>query len=344
MKKHRIGVIGAGAIAQFCHIPGYAAASNCELTAIADPEEECLKMVRDAGWRFEREYRGHREMLAAEKLDAVSVCTPNKFHAEIAIDCLNAGCDILLEKPIAMNMTEAMRIRDAAQKNNRRVMVGFSHRFNDLNQAAKKAIGDGCIGRPYMIRVRFAHSGPWPGWAKTDWFYNPQMAGGGALMDMAVHAFDLIQWYIGPVKTVSALTETLRKDIAVDDNVAAWVRFQDRCMGYIDCGWTSTAGFSGVEIMGDNGYICVDYNDDAAIMHHGVCTPDGKREMTECTLAKGYEMPPWGREMAYFTSLLDSNASFSPDLNSGIETLKLVLAAYKSSRTGQHIELNEVQL
>ena len=192
MKKFRIGVIGCGAIAQGCHIPGYMAADNCILAAVADPEDRCLKMLRDQKMIFEHEYHDYREMLAKEKLDMVSVCVPNKFHAECALAAIEAGADVLLEKPMTLKLEDAVAVKEAAAKKGVRVMIGFSHRFNELNIAAKKALDEGKIGKPYMIRVRFAHTGPFPGWAKTDWFYNPEIAGGGALLDMAVHAFDII--------------------------------------------------------------------------------------------------------------------------------------------------------
>lgn len=339
MKKYKIGVIGAGAIAQGCHIPGYAAANNCELTAVADPEPKCLAAVREKGWHFGSEYSDHKAMLAAEKLDAISICTPNKFHADIAVDCLNADCDLLLEKPIALTLEEATRIQEAAARSGRRVMLGFSHRFNELNHAAKEAIDAGKIGKPYMIRMRFAHSGPWPGWAKTDWFYKPEISGGGALLDMAVHALDLCQWYQGPIRSISAKVATLRKPIKVDDNVIALLEFESPCLGYIDCGWTSPAGFVGVEIMGDNGYIRVDYGKSVTTMSCGSCTPDGKTQITESVLAEGYKLKPWEKEMEYFTRTLESGEPFSPGIREGIDTLRLVLAAYESDSSGKRIDI-----
>ncbi len=340
MKKYKIGVIGAGAIAQACHIPGYVEAKNCELTAVAEPDAKVLAGVRDRGWQFEREYSDYKKMLEAESLDVVSICAPNKFHAEIAVDCLNAGCDLLLEKPIALTLEEAKRIEEAARLTKRRVMVGFSHRFNELNRAAKDALECGKIGKPYMIRVRFAHSGPWPGWAKTDWFYNQKISGGGALLDMAVHAFDLCQWYQGPIQSVSAQVATLRKDIPVDDNVIALLEFGNECLGYIDCGWTSPAGFVGVEIMADNGCITVDYGKSTATMCCGSCAPDGSHELVEATLAEGYKREPWEAEMDYFTGALDSGQDFTPGVAEGIDTLRLVLAAYESSREGRSVAID----
>jgi predicted dehydrogenase len=339
MKKYKVGIIGAGAIAQACHIPGYASAKNCELTAVADPEEKCLAMLEERGWNFAAVYHDYKKMLSGEKLDVISICAPNKFHAEMAIACLNAGVDVLLEKPIAVNMKEAEAIRSAVKATGRRLMVGFSHRFNDLNNAAKTALIAGKIGKPYMIRVRFAHTGPWPGWAKTDWFYNPEMSGGGALMDMAVHAFDIAQWFIGPVTAVSGKTATLRKNIKVDDNVVAIMEFGNKCMGYVECGWTSPSGFCGMEIMGDNGIIYSDYIKNQAIMVHGQTSPSGETKMQEVILKNKWDKAPWAKEMEYFTAHLGRPGDFSPDINDGVDTLRVVLAAYESSQTGKRIEI-----
>jgi predicted dehydrogenase len=339
MKKHRIGVIGAGAIAQALHIPGYAAAAHCELAAIADPSPARLREVRDKGWKFLREYRDYRDLLANEKPDAVSICTPNQFHAEIAIACLKAGADLLLEKPMALTNKEAQAIARTAQATGRRIMVGFSHRFNELNLAAKKALDSGKIGKPFMIRVRFAHTGPIPGWAKSDWFYKPELSGGGALMDMAVHAFDIAQWFISPATSVYAQTATLRKKIPVDDNVVAVLEFGESCMGYIECGWTSPAGFSGIEIMGDKGAICSDYTANRTTLTVQTTTASGTGKAKTTVLADHPKSGAWQNEMTYFTKQLATGKPFQPGIEAGLLTTRLVVAAYKSSQTGRKISL-----
>lgn len=338
MKSYKIGVIGAGAIAQGLHIPGYMAAKNCVLQAVADPEPKCLKMLEDQKMIFKHVYSDYKEMLAQEKFDFVSICVPNKFHAECALAALEAGSDILLEKPPTLKMADSKKIRDTAAKLGRRVMVGFSHRFNEMNVAAKKALADGMIGKPYMIRVRFAHTGPFPGWAKTDWFYNPKIAGGGALLDMAVHAFDIAQWLIGPVTAVSARAVTLRKKIKVDDNVVAILEFGKTCLGYVECGWTSPAGFCGIEIMGDNGCIVCDYSKNKAIVTRGEIKPDGTNQQVTEDLCV-CKSSAWPLEMIYVTSHIGKKTAFSPNIDDGISTLKIVLGAYKSSDTGKRVKI-----
>jgi len=339
MKRYRIGVIGAGAIAQACHIPGYAKSGTCDLVAVADPEPRSLQQVRDAGHMFKHEYSDYREMLRREKLDAISVCTPNKYHKDAAIAAIRHGADVLLEKPIAVSMAEGREIVKVAKENNARVMVAFSHRFSEHCQLVKKELEKGSIGEPYMARIRFAHGGPFPGWAKTDWFYNPRVAGGGAMLDMGIHAFDLIQWFIRPITAVQAKTATLRKKIKVDDNAVILCEFGKKCLGYIEVGWTSPAGFVGVELMGDKGYIVIDYMTDTSTMTTGITKPSGERVKKTVVLHKKSKASSWAREMDHFTSMLDRKEPFFVGLDAGLLSLQAALASYESSRTGRRVRI-----
>lgn len=340
MKKTlKVGLVGCGAIAQNCHLPGYAASGCCELVAAADPRPEAFAEAEKLGFRFTRRYSDYREMFEQEKFDVVSICVPNKFHAEAAICAAQSGAHVILEKPVAIALPDAFAIREAVAASGKNGMTCFSHRFSAHNRAAKKMIEKGAIGEPYMIRVRFAHTGPFPGWAKSDWFYNPEMAGGGALMDMAVHAFDIARWLVGKeVTAVTATIATLRKQIAVDDNVVGVMEFGERCLGYVECGWTSPAGFLGIEIMGDNGAIICDYCG-AATMTSGTATPSGKNKQRTRIISAKNEPASWPTQMAYVVRQTRNNAPYSPNLDDGIDTLAVVLAAYESGHTGKRVEI-----
>ncbi|MBE6379962.1 MAG: Gfo/Idh/MocA family oxidoreductase [Lentisphaerae bacterium] len=338
-KKLKVGVIGGGSIARWCHVPGYAADPDCELTALAEPCQTSIDKLADKGFKFERVYSDYKEMLAKEDLDLVSVCTPNKYHAEMAIAALNAGCDVLLEKPIALSMEEAYAIKEAMEKNNKRVAVGFSHRFEHMVREAKAAIQRGLIGEPFMIRVRFAHMGPQPGWATTEWFYKPEIAGGGAMLDMAVHCVDIIQFMLGKITGITAVTATLRKDIKVDDNVVGTVKIGDRCMGYFEGGWTTLTGFGGIEIMGDNGSIVVDYAQGKVFSRSGVTKPDGTLTIQDEVIATA-ATPKWTLQMQELIAAFKNNTELPATLEDGISALKVTLAAYESSAKGKYISID----
>lgn len=337
MKKLRIGVLGGGAIARASHIPGYAANENCELTAIADILPSSLAGVREK-WHFEHEYSDCSELLQKERPDLVSICLPNKYHARYAIEAMECGCDVILEKPVAVSMEEAEAIKAAQQRTGRRLAVCFSHRFNPLAIAARDAVLAGKIGEPYMIHVRFAHTGPYPGWAKTDWFYNPEMAGGGAVLDMGIHAIDLAHWFIGDIKAVTGFSETLRKKIEVEDNTVAAFKFDRPAMGYIECGWTSVAGFYGLEIMGDKGAVLANYAEEKTILTQGGFTPDGKFE-TRSEVIGTLTVDAWENQMAKLIEAELKEEPFPTSIDDGIKALKVALAIYDSAKTGRTIEL-----
>lgn len=329
----RIGIIGCGAIAQTAHIPGYVRA-GCTISAIADPRPEVLAELRERQLPTPTIYPDHRAMLAAERLDAVSICTPNVFHAPVFLDCVGKVGTVLLEKPIAIDLASALAMRAAAQAHGTRVMVAFSHRFSSLCRTVKEAVAADAVGRPYHLRVRFAHMGPIPGWARTDWFYQPDLAGGGALLDMGIHAFDLVRWFAGDITAVSARVATLRKPIAVDDNAVAVLEIGDGCLTTVEVGWTSPAGFVGIEVMGDGGALIADYGTDRVELITGGRKPDGTSNAGRSVLYDGKGVSPWDGQMAAFTAALVSGAALSPGLDEGIAALRVALAAEESSRRG----------
>src|SRR5690606_24156354 len=134
---------------------------------------------------------------------------------------------VLLEKPMVLTLKDAKALKKIldSRGDDVKFMVAFSHRFITPNIAAKKAIDKGVIGDPFMIRVRYAHSGPYPGWAQSDWFYSPAKAGGGAMLDMGIHAIDICQYFVGEIANVQAEVKTLRKNIKVDDNAVMLLDF-----------------------------------------------------------------------------------------------------------------------
>ncbi len=339
MSKYTVAVIGCGSIAQHLHLAGYAKRTDIGRLVVADPVAERIAEVTEK-FNIAKAYSDYRDLFANEKPDFVSVCTPNKFHAEHAIAALESGAHLLLEKPMTMTLEEAALVKQAAEKSGKQVMIGFSHRMNNSNKAVKEILERGEIGEPFMIRVRFAHGGPFPGWAKSDWFYKPELAGGGALFDMGIHAIDLCNWLIGKVTTVTAEMSALRKPIAVDDNAIMALKFGDRAMGYIEVGWTSGPGFLGLEIYGDNGTIINDYN--APLR---VCTGKSTPDLASEVVMEWNEVPvpktadSWAVEMDYFMDTIIKGDKIPIDITAGIDALAVALAAMQSAKNGQRIKI-----
>ncbi len=334
---YQAALIGAGAIAHACHAPGYAKAPEVELVAAADPSTARHKELR-AAYPGITLYWDYRTMLETESLDVVSVCSPNCYHAKQTIAALEAGCHVLCEKPMAVTLGEAERIQEAARKARRKLMVGFTHRLYAGPQRCKELLKQRALGKPFMMRVRFAHEGPYPGWARGRWFYDPEIAAGGALLDMGIHAIDLCRWLMGPIASVQAHTATLAKKIAVDDNALLLLEFTSGALGYIEVGWTSKPGFAGFELYGAKGSIICDYFKGmqqvrGAMKASGGHTPDW--EMLEPEPTRG----GWDVEIGHWMDVLQGRAKLEMHAGAGKEALAVALAAYESSEQGKRVYL-----
>ena len=334
-KPFTVATIGCGAIAQTLHLPGYARRADVTRIIGVDPVAERREEVH-AKFPGIVTYIDYREMFAHEHPDFVSICTPNVYHAEHAIAALQAGAHLLLEKPMTMSMAEADAVKQAAEQAGASVMIGFSHRLVRSNQKIKEILDAGIIGEPFMIRVRFAHGGPFPGWARSDWFYHPELAGGGALYDMGIHAIDLCQWLIGPITAVSATMATLRKDIALEDNAVITLQFGDRALGYIDVSWTSGPGFGGLEIYADNGSIINNYTDPLRLCT-GKSSPDWKAEpeFAWTTFDPDGQPESWAVEIDYFMDTILKGETFPMGLDAGMSALAVALKAMESAKDGE---------
>ncbi len=335
--QYTVAVIGCGAIANALHLPGYVRRADVARLIGVDPVEDRRNEVA-AKYPGIVTYADVRELFAHEQPDFVSVCTPNIYHAEHAIMALQAGAHLLLEKPMTMSLSEAASVKAAATKAGKSVMIGFSHRLIRSNQKIKQILADGLIGDPFMIRVRFAHGGPFPGWARSDWFYQPTLAGGGALFDMGIHAIDLCQWLIGPITSVTAQLGTLRKEIALDDNAIIALRIGERALGSIEVSWTSGPGFNGLEIYADNGTIINNYSDPLRICT-GKSSPDWKAaaEFSWETIEHDGQPESWEIEIDYFMDTILCGEQFPMGIDAGISALAVALAAMESANNKQHI-------
>lgn len=339
-KTWKAGVIGCGSIAQAMHLPGYEKCPGIELTGACDPVPQRRAEAAGIGGNL-KTYDDYRKMLADQRFDIISVCSPNKFHAEHAIAALENGANVLLEKPAALSMKEITRIKAAVRRSGRKLIVGFSHRWLRGNVIIHKMLQNKIIGDPYMIRMRLAHAGPYPGWAKDDWFYSPTLAGGGAMLDMGIHAIDQLLWHFGPAKTVQAMARTLRKKIKVDDNAVILIEFaRSKALGYIEVGWTSPAGFQGMEIMGDQGCIIENYATGLTVTT-GRITPDMKRRPSLKTrvVDKEPNTGGWRIEIAEVVKLFRKNSDGGINIDAGGDALAVALAAYQSSRTGRPVSV-----
>ena len=189
--KIRIGIVGAGGMTAY-HIPGFRKA-GAEVVAVADPNATAAKACA-AKYGIGRTYGSVGEMLAGEDLDAVSVITPNRFHAPVALEALKAGKHVFCEKPPALTAAETIAMAKAAAKAKRRLLFNFCNRARPEAQAIKREIVSGKFGKVNSAEAMWIRRTGIPGFG--GWFTTKALSGGGPVIDL-LHGIDLALWFMG---------------------------------------------------------------------------------------------------------------------------------------------------
>ncbi len=247
----RIGIIGCGGIAGL-HIKGYQTCEGVEIVAAADVNHQRAIEVAGAN----HAYTSFNEMLAKEQLDAVSVCTPPKFHKDAVCAALEAGVHVLCEKPLAHNVSDARKMVEIARKTGKILVTAFCHRFHEPVMHAKEIISSGKIGKVTMFRNRFG--------GNVDmtqlWFSDPDISGGGTILDTSIHSIDLFRYLVGNPTKVACAKTTADERYRVEDCSVILLQTLDGAIGTLEASWTSPGSVNVIEIYGTNGAIVVDYS------------------------------------------------------------------------------------
>lgn len=246
MSKLKIGVIGLGM--GVGHIEGFRSHPQAEVVAVADTDAARLEERGRQKFGIENLYTDAMTMIKKEKLDVISIATPNKFHKPLTIAALKAGCHVLCEKPMAMNAREGQAMIDAAEKAGKRLMINFSYRFRGPSQALKRLVDTGILGDVYFARTIWHRRRGLPGFG--GWFGQKELAGGGPLIDLGVHRLDLALWLMGYPKPVwvmgstynhiaSELAKKQRKKFDVEDLAAGMIRFENGATMIVEASWAA---------------------------------------------------------------------------------------------------------
>lgn len=182
----KLGIVGAGGIAR-AHLSA-AKSVGVMVTAIADVSDDAAKTTAGE-FNIPETYSDPAKMFAAADIDAVVIGAPNKFHKGLAMAALRAGKDVLLEKPMAMNVAECRAINAAVKKSGRILQMGFVQRYSAVAGTAKAFIDAGRLGRVYHIKTNYYRRRGIPGLG--GWFTTRATSGGGPLIDLGVHILDL---------------------------------------------------------------------------------------------------------------------------------------------------------
>lgn len=267
--KIKVGIIGLGAIGKV-HAGAYEAVDGVEVAAICDLDPDRLAALGNQ-FGVDARFADYREMLKTD-IDAVSICVGNAFHHETALAALGAGKHILLEKPMAMNAAEAVEIEAAGIAANRVVQIGMVRRQFTACRILRERIQRGDFGDIYHMRTVMIRRRGIPGLG--GWFTSRQASGGGPMIDLGVHWFDVAMylsdlWYPTHVsaKTYARFGRDMRQYryvnmwagppkydgvFDVEDYSTGMFRFGDRATLSFEIAWAANAEEeSYVELLGD---------------------------------------------------------------------------------------------
>ncbi|CCQ95799.1 Oxidoreductase family, C-terminal alpha/beta domain protein [[Clostridium] ultunense Esp] len=350
MSKVRVAVVGAGTIAEVGHLPYYQKHPEVELTAIVDRNE---KRARDMKEKFSipKTYPSLSEMIKSESIDAISICTPNVSHVPLCIEALKNGIDVLVEKPLAVTYHEAKELQRVADNTGRIVMVGMTHRFRNESQVVKRLTGENEFGKLYYVKAQLMRRRGTP----KGWFTDYSMSGGGALMDIGVHALDLAWWLVGkPVPLAvsgflyqglghyrtemisswkSALPVIGEPTFNVEDFVTAFFRFQDQMVLHLEVSWA-------IEGPQDEGLKVFLYGEKGGAALDPLRVYGEKKNLLFENQLLIEKNNPYEAEINHFIEAVKERTKPMSPLEDGVEIVKMLEGAKISSEQGREIDFH----
>ncbi|MGB7407384.1 MAG: Gfo/Idh/MocA family oxidoreductase [Pontixanthobacter sp.] len=328
----RWGIVGYGWVARDFVMPAMRAEGH-ELIAIADPSPEAQSA---AGTDGVQAYDTHDGLIADAKLDAIYVATPNHLHAAPAIAAMEAGIPVLCEKPMAARLADAERIADAALRTGTLYGTAFDQRHHPAHRDMAKLIADGAIGRPIAVRILYAC---WvdplfaPGEPDAEnWRIAADKAGGGAVIDLALHGLNLGQMLIGDLwERLSIMLQRRIHDYAVDDGGMLSGRAANGALlsAHVAYNCPQTFPRRRLEVLGETGLLCA--NDTMGQTAGGELTLQTEAETESKSISFDKERSPFAAQLAAFAGAVAGEPhEFSAERD--IALMRLFDAAHEEAR------------
>jgi UDP-N-acetyl-2-amino-2-deoxyglucuronate dehydrogenase len=339
-RKIRLGLVGCGRISKnhFDSIDQYA--DDIQLVAVCDSDRSVLKNHQDkygvAG------YSNMEDMLEKENLDVVSLCTPSGQHPQQTILAANHKVNVITEKPMATRWTDGVEMVKACDKARVRLFVVKQNRRNTTLQLLKRAVDEGRFGRIYMVNINVFWTRPQEYYDMGKWRGTWELDG-GAFMNQASHYVDLIDWLIGPVEKIQAMTGTLARDIEVEDTGVLNIKWRNGALGSMNVTMLAyPKNYEGsITILGETGTVRI-----GGMAVNEIQTWDFSDEQDydksvqqasyETTSVYGFGHP------LYYKNVIDvfrGESEQETDGREGLRSLEVLIAAYLSARDGTTISL-----
>lgn len=331
-----MAVVGPGFIGRV-HALAIQSTGSTRLVAVAGRDPEKLDRFADR-FAVERTYIRLADLAADPEVDAVVLATPNHTHLPMAVELLDAGKHVLVEKPLARTAAEAARLAEAARTSQGRLMVGHMWRFDREARRVREAVRDGLLGRIVKTKGYGTHTG----WGPSGWFTDPERAGGGALIDMGVHAIDTVRYLLGDPDPVAVYARlgTHYGDYAVDDVGILVISWSSGAESLIESGWWhphSDGLEASTQLFGTRGYARLFPTEIGRVI-------DGKLERERLQFAEREEhCDPhmYVGQIEEFASAIREERDPVPGPDHGLVVMRICDAAYRSAHEDRRIRIEE---
>lgn len=348
MSQVKVGVIGLGMGRN--HVARYQTHPEAEVVAVADVDSLRLNEIADQ-YGVPKRYASGEEMLHKEKLDVVSVATPNKLHAPLTIAALEAGCHVLCEKPMAMNAAEAREMLATAHRTGRRLMINFSYRFSEESQALKKQVDSGALGDIYFARTVWHRRRGFPGFG--GWFCHKALSGGGPLLDLGVHRLDLALWLMGyprPSWVLGSTYNHLGRALAaergceydVEDLAVAMIRLENGATVEVEASWGAhirEKELMETRLLGTRGGL-VQHNVDETYKFEAEMYLDQNGSQFDVRLHPAARPP--ASPMYHFIDAIVKGTPHIATGEEGVRVMEILDAIYQSAELGEPVRVESI--
>ena len=337
--KIRSAVVGLG-WPGIQHLKGYIADPRSEVIAVCDLDKGHAQEVATE-YKISRVYTNHLEMLGSGDVDAVSVCLPNFLHAPISIDALKAGKHVLCEKPPARSAEEAKAMADAATENGKTLMYALVQRFDGSTRRLKRLIQEGELGELYFGKAGYVRRRGIP-IGKEGWFVDKARAGGGALIDIGVHALDCVWWLLNSPRPVEVMGTSysyfkhlVPDDVKydVDDATFAQIRFENGATIVLETTWA-------LNLPGDNYIKVAGTKAGASLTPFTLYTEEDGKE-----LDKPLEAPSingFDEEVKHFVGCIVDGKEPISSAKQGIMLMQMLDGIYESAQKGRSVPIADL--
>ena len=338
-RRIRLGVVGCGRISRNHFGAAEKHSEDIELVSVCDTN---LATLEDHMGRYKVPgYQHLEEMLEAERLDLVALCTPSGVHSSQAIAAARAKVNVMTEKPMATRWRDGVRMVRACDEAGVRMFVVKQNRRNTTLQLLKRAVEEKRFGRIHMVHLNVFWSRPQSYYDQAKWRGTWEFDG-GAFMNQASHYVDLLDWLVGPVERVQAMMSTTR-DIEVEDTGVLNVRWRNGALGSMSVTMlTYPKNLEGsITILGERGSVRVG---GVAVNDIQLWDFDEARDYDTEIKSANYETTSvygFGHPL-YYKNVIDvlrGDAEPETDGREGLKSLELLIAAYLSARDGKTVSL-----